>query len=120
MLLFQRNGIDLSKYRAHAYDGAFAMSSEASEAVSVIKKAQPLAEYTQSRNHTLNLAISYACKNQFIKTFVDNLTLVCNFFENPPKREKYFECFLEFYKAGSNLPETKRKKIIELKIDTKI
>ena len=93
MLLFQRNGIDLSKYRAHAYDGASTMSSEASEAVSITKKVQPLAEYTQSGNHTLNLAISYACKNQSIKTFVDNLTLVCNFFENPPKREKYFECF---------------------------
>ena len=43
------------------------MSSEASGAVSVIKKEQPLAVYTQYRNHTLNLAMSYACKNQSIK-----------------------------------------------------
>ena len=47
MLLLQRNGIDLSKCRAQAYDGASAMSSEASGAVSVIKKEQPLVEKTQ-------------------------------------------------------------------------
>ena len=39
-LLLQRNEIDLSKCRAQAYDGASAMSSEASGAVSVIKKEQ--------------------------------------------------------------------------------
>ena len=44
LLLLQRNEIDLSKCRAQTYDGASAMSSEASGAVSVIKKEQPLAE----------------------------------------------------------------------------
>ena len=67
LLLLQRNGIDLSNCRAQAHDRASAMSSEASGAVSVIKKEQPLAVYTQYRNHTLNLAMSYACKNQSIK-----------------------------------------------------
>ena len=43
-----------------------------------------------------------------------NLTSVCNFFENSPKRQKYFECFLEFYKVDLNLPETKREEIIGL------
>ena len=55
LLLLQRNGIDLSKCCAQAYDGTSAMSSEASGAVSVIKKEQPLAEYTHCRNHILNL-----------------------------------------------------------------
>ena len=45
---------------------------------------------------------------------MDNLTSVCKFFENSPKRQKYFECFLEFYKVDLNLPETKRKEIIGL------
>ena len=31
-----------------------------------------------------------------------------------PKRQKYFECFLEFYKVDLNLPEPKRKEIIGL------
>ena len=50
------------------------MSSEASGAVSVIKKEQPLAEYTHCRNHILNIAISYACENQSIKKFMNMLT----------------------------------------------
>ena len=45
---------------------------------------------------------------------MDNLTSVCNFFENSPKRKKYFKCFLEFYKADLNQPETKWKEIIGL------
>ena len=40
LLLLQRNGIDLSKCRAQAHDGTSALSSEASGAVSVIKKEQ--------------------------------------------------------------------------------
>ena len=67
LLLLQRNGIDLSKCRTQAYDGASSMSSKASGDVSVVKKEQPLAEYTHCRNHILNLAISYACKNESIK-----------------------------------------------------
>ena len=41
---------------------------------------------------------------------MNNLTSICNFSENLPlKRQKYFECFLEFYKVDLNLRETKRK-----------
>ena len=60
LLLLQRNRIDLSKCHTQACDGASPMSSEASGAVSVIKKEKPLAEYTHCRNYILNLAISYA------------------------------------------------------------
>ena len=65
-------------------------------------------------NHIINLAISYACKNHSIKKCMDNLTAVFSFFENSPKRQKYFECFLEFCKIDSNLTETERKEIIGL------
>ena len=41
---------------------------------------------------------------------MDNLITAFNFFENSPKRQKYFE----FYKVKSTLPETKRKEIIGL------
>ena len=36
---------------------------------------------------------------------MDNLTSVCNFFENSPKQQRYFECFLEFYKVDSKQRE---------------
>ena len=85
-----------------------------SEAWGVIRKEQPLAEYTHCRNHILNLAISCTCKNQSIKEILDNLTSLCIFFENLPKRQKCFEYFWEFNKVNLNLPETKRKKVIGL------
>ena len=64
LLLLQRNEIDLSKCCAKAYDVAAVMNSEASGAVSLIKKEQPSAEYTHCRKVILNLAVSYACKNK--------------------------------------------------------
>ena len=45
---------------------------------------------------------------------MNNLTSLCIFFENLPKRKKYLECFSEFYKVDLNLPEKRRKEIIGL------
>ena len=45
---------------------------------------------------------------------MDNLTSVCNFFENLLKQQKHFEYLLEFYKVDLNLPKTKGKEIIGL------
>ena len=39
---------------------------------------------------------------------MDNLTSVCLFFENSPKRQKFFEYFIEYYKDELNLPDIKR------------
>ena len=55
---WKRNTIDLSKCCVQAYDKASAMTSEASGAVSKIKKEQPLAEYTDYWNHITNVQIS--------------------------------------------------------------
>ena len=63
----QRNDIDISNCRAQALDGASTLSSDRCGAVSVLKKEQPYAENTHCRNHILNLAICFACKNQSIR-----------------------------------------------------
>ena len=65
-----KNEIDIEKCRA--YDGASATCGNSSRAASVIKKQQPLAKYTHGRNHILNLANSFACKNQSVKRLMDN------------------------------------------------
>ena len=96
--LLEKSEIDIEKCRAQAYDGASAMSDSISEAASVIKKQERLAEYTHCRNHILNSVISFACKNQPHKQFIDNLTSVCFFFENSPKRQKFFGNFIEYCK----------------------
>ena len=41
--------------------------------------------------------------------FMDNLTSVCNFFENSSKWQKYFACFVvEFCKVYLKLPKAER------------
>ena len=39
---------------------------------------------------------------------MDNLTSVCNFFENSSKWQKYFACFVEFCKVYLKLPKAER------------
>ena len=110
----ENNGINVADCRAQAYDGAKVMSSEISGAATFIKKQQPLAEYTHCRSHAINLAISFACKNKSIQKFMDDLTTVCYFFNNSPKRKQYFELLINFYGEKLNLNETKRRDIIGL------
>ena len=49
------------------------------------KNEQSLSKYTHYWSHILNLAISFACKNQSIQKFIHNLTSVSCFFEDSPK-----------------------------------
>ena len=73
------------------------MNDNSSGIVSVIKKQQPLAEYTHRRNHILNVSVSFAYKNQSVKKFMAYLISVCFFFENSLKRQKLFEYFIKCY-----------------------
>ena len=84
--ILENNEINLADCRSQAFDGAKVMRSEISVAATLIKKQQPLAEYTHCRSHGINLAISFTCKNKSVQTSMDNLTTVCYFFDNSPKR----------------------------------
>ena len=93
----EKNGINVTDCRAHAYDGAKVMSSEISGAATFIKKQQPLAECTLYRSHAINFAINFACKNKSIENCMDKLTTVCYFFYSFPKRQQYFKLIINFY-----------------------
>ena len=112
--ILENNGINVADSRAQAYDGAKVMSIKISGAATFTKKQQPLAEYTHCRSHVINLAISFACKNKSIQKFMDDLTTVCYFFDNLPKRQQFFELLINSYGEKLNLNETKRRDIIGL------
>ena len=76
----ENNGTKVADWKTQAYDGAKVMRSEISGVATFIKKQQPLAGYTHCRVHAINLAITFACKNKSVQTFMDNLTTVCYFF----------------------------------------
>ena len=80
--------------RVQAFDGASATSGYNSGAAFVIKKQQPLVEYTHFRNHILILAIILACENHSVKKFMNNITSVCFFFEISTKRQKFLDFLL--------------------------
>ena len=112
--MLRRNNIDISNCRAQAYNDISAISSDRCGAVLILKKEQPLTEYIHCRNHILNLAICFPCKNQSVPKFMDNLTTLCFFFEDSPKRHRYFKNFIEFYREKLNLSENRHKEIIDL------
>ena len=76
----ENNGTKVAEWKTQAYDGVKVMRSEISGVATFIKKQQPLAGYTHCRGHAINHAITFACKNKSVQTFMDNLTTVCYFF----------------------------------------
>ena len=72
-----------------------------------LRKQEALKEYTQCRPHEVNLTIRFACENQPIQKFMDNLTTVFYYFDNSPKRQQYFELLISFHGTKLQLHETK-------------
>lgn len=66
-----------------------------------IREVAPLALYTHCRSHVLNLSIASACKVPLIRKMVDSLNQVFLFFDNSPKRQRFFEHVLKVCKSES-------------------
>ena len=47
---------------------------------------------------TINLAITFTCKNASVTNFMNSLTSVSLYFANSSKRDQYFERFIDYYK----------------------
>ena len=90
------------------------MSSQTKDASSVIKNEQPLADWVHCRNHCINLAIAFACKNASVTNFMDSLTSVCYYFANSPERQLYFERFIDYYKDELSVAASSRSHVIGL------
>ena len=88
------------------------MSSETKCASSVIKNEQPLADCVHCRNHCINLVIAFACKSTSVTNFMDSLTSVCYYFANSPKRQQYFERFIDYYKDELSVVASSRSHVI--------
>ena len=82
-----KHKIYLERCRSQVYDGASAMASKSKGALAVIKRQQPQVEFVHCRSHCINLAVVFACKNEVIRGFMADLTSVCFFFANCPKRQ---------------------------------
>ena len=112
--LLDSHGIMIEDCRGQAYDGASAMSSAVKGASAVIKRKQPLAEFVHCRSHCLNLAIVFACKNDVVSKFMDDLTSLCCFFAKSPKWQQYFETFIDYHKDELSISDSNKKHVIGL------
>ena len=108
------HGNDVKDCHGQAYNGAAVMSSQTKGTSSVIKNDQPLADWVHCRNHCINLAIVFACKNTSATNFMDSLTRVCYYFANSPKRQQYFEQFIDYCKEELSVAASSRSHVIGL------
>ena len=90
------------------------MSSQTNGASSVIKNEQPVADSVHCRNHSISLAIAFACKNTSVTNFMDSLTSVCYYFANSPKQKQYFERFIDYYKDELSVAACSRSHVMGL------
>ena len=110
-----KHKIDLEHCRAQVYDGPSAMASKGKGASAVIKGQQPQAEFVHCRSHCINLAVVLVVAAVLvIRGFMAALTSVCFFFANSPKRQQYFEKFIDFHKELFKVSEINRTHIIGL------
>ena len=110
--LLADQGFNVKDCHGQAYGGAAVTSSQTKGASSVIKNEQPLVDWVHCRNHCINLVIAFACKNTSVTNFMDSLTSACYFFSNSPKRQQYFERFIDNYKDELSMATSSRSHVM--------
>ena len=105
----ERQGINLANCRGQAYDTTASMSSDKKGVQAEIGKFAPDAEYQGCCLHSLNLVICQACKIPSIQNMMDSCRELYSFFDNSPKRQKFFEVIIHAFS-----PENKKKKLKSL------
>ena len=98
-------GINLNYLRGQGYDGAAAMRGKFNGVQKHITDKYPLAPYVHCSAHSLNLAISDACKETPIRNCMGVISSVQNFL-NTPKRNHVLLASVE-----SLVPESKKKRL---------
>ena len=80
MECLSKRGIDITKARRQAYDGASAMSSSRVGVQTRIRALAPRALYVHCNSHVLNLSIASSCQIQAIKNMIDTTNETFKFF----------------------------------------
>ena len=78
-----RLGIDVTKARGEAYDGASAMSSSRVGEQARIRTLAPRALYVHCNSHVSNLSIALSGQIQAIKNMIDTINETFKFFTLP-------------------------------------
>ena len=82
--------------------------------ISGYEKKQRLAEFVHCMSHYLNLGTIFAFKSDIVSKFIYDLTSLCYFFENLPKRQQYFQTFIHYHKYELSILGSNKKHVIRL------
>ena len=103
-------GLDMQNYRGQGYDGAGNMAGKYQGTAARIQREHPLALHVHCASHRLNLCIVKSCEVLLVKTMMDKVKLVADFFNNSPKRQQALETNIRDL-LGSG---TRQKKMIDV------
>lgn len=103
----QSNGLDLSKLRGQAYDGAGNMAGKTNGVAAIISAEYPLALYTHCASHSLNLAVVKSLEVQSVRNMIGVVNRVSLFFHAHPKRQRKLEEAINTTTATSSVHKLK-------------
>ena len=102
-------GLDLSKLRGQAYDGAGNMSGSLKGTAALISKDHPLALYLHCASHSLNLAVVKCLDERSIRNMIGTVNKVSIFFSAHPKRQRKLEDSIDNTLPAGTLPSRVKK-----------
>ena len=102
-----KHGLDPTKLRGQAYDGAGNMSGKTNGAASRITSQYPLALYVHCASHCLNLTVVSSLEEVSVRNMIGVLNRVSIFFSAHPKRQKKLEDAIENTQPESSVSKLK-------------
>ena len=100
-------GLDLTKCRGQAYDGAGNMVGRYIGAAKLFQDEYPQAIYIHCVSHRLNLCIIDCCRIQFVSKMMGITKRVSNFLNNSPKHQEALSKAIK-----DNLPNERHTKLL--------
>ena len=104
---FSSHGLDPSKLRGQAYDGAGNMSGHLNGTAALISNDYPLALYLHCASHSLNLAVVTSLDERNVRNMIGIVNRVSIFFSAHPKRQRKLEEAIDRVQAGSVVKKLK-------------
>ena len=105
----QTHGLDPTKLRGQAYDGAGNMAGKTKGAAALVTSQYPLALYLHCASHSLNLAVVKSLEVASVRNMVGIVNRVGIFFAAHPKRQRQLEDAID-----STQPESSVRKLKDL------
>ena len=102
-----KQGLDLTKLRGQAYDGAGNMSGKTNGAAALITSQYPLALYVHCASHCLNLAVVKSLEESNIRNMIGVVNRVSLFFSAHPKRQRKLEEAIDITQPESSVHKLK-------------